>query len=199
MATATRIDTRNSLRVRRRALFSAVAIWLLFGIPATAGVTVDVGLSTLNEVLTELTIREVQVPLGQGAIDVELANLEITGFDPAAGERMQGYVLASLEIVAVDVGVRLKIEPRISLRVVRDNGESSLELRYEEVPIELPLMGQIDIARLVPPQRFPADAFFSMEGARGDVELKSSLNGIRMGREAIRFEFDLEVLPAGER
>jgi hypothetical protein len=54
-------------------------------------------------------------------------------------------------------------------------------------------VGQINLASLVPPMRYPADNVFLLDGAQGDVPVTSRLRKIKMGREAIRFELDLQV------
>jgi hypothetical protein len=54
-----------------------------------------------------------------------------------------------------------------------------------------------DIGLRVPlkPRRFPADNEFLIEGADGNVPVTSKLKGIEMGRDTIRFEFDVAVPP----
>ena len=58
-----------------------------------------------------------------------------------------------------------------------------------------PLVGRLNFARLAKPLRFPADNEFLIEGADGNVPVTSKLKGIEMGRDTIRFEFDVAVPP----
>ena len=71
---------------------------------------------------------------------------------------------------------------------------SILELRFEEVVLPLPL-GKMNIARFLPPVRLPADGIFLMDGAGGDVRVRSKLSDVRMGRDVLRLEFDVQVVP----
>jgi len=136
------------------------------------------------------------VPIStQRTITVRLEDLVVTGLDPAAGEKGQGYILTSMTLRSPDLGLSLRVEPRISLDVVERNGESMLELRFEEVPLKLPFAGAINLAPLIPPLRYPTDSVWLLAGARGDVPITSRLTAIRMGRQALRFVFEIEVAP----
>jgi hypothetical protein len=69
-----------------------------------------------------------------------------------------------------------------------------LELRFEEVEISLPLLGVINIARFLPPLRFPVDNVWLVAGVEGDVEVRSRLSTIEMGRKVVRLGFDLDTV-----
>ena len=94
-----------------------------------------------------------------------------------------------------EVGIDMRVRPRISLRVNEIDGESSLELRFERVAFPLPLVGTINVARLLPPLRYPTDSIWFLAGARGNVPVASRLKNVEMGRQAIRFVFEVEVQP----
>ena len=70
-----------------------------------------------------------------------------------------------------------------------------LELRFEEVPLKLPFAGAINLAPLIPPLRYPTESVWLLAGARGDVPITTRLSAIRMGRQALRFIFDVDVAP----
>jgi hypothetical protein len=81
------------------------------------------------------------------------------------------------------------------LNVARKENTTMLELRFEELILPLPLLGSINVAGLVRPITYNTDAIWLLDGARGDVPVSSSLKEVVMGRDAIRFLFDIEVLP----
>ena len=184
---------------RRRQVVIWVAIaalWLLGAEVARAEVAFEVDKETLNRILAEVALDRVAVPISpQRTVTVRLEDLLVTGLDPAAGENGQGYILTSMKLRAPDLGLSLRVEPRISLNVVDEEGEAMLELRFEEVPLKVPFAGSINLAPLIPPLRYPTESVWLLAGARGDVPITSRLSAIRMGRQALRFIFDVEVAP----
>ena len=172
------------------------ALWLLGAGTARAEVAFEVDKETLNQILAELSLDQVAVPLSpQRTITVRLEELVVTGLDPAAGEKGQGYILTSMRLRVPDLGLNLRVEPRISLDVADEEGEAMLELRFEEVPLKVPFAGEINLAPLIPPLRYPTESVWLLAGARGDVPITSRLSAIRMGRQALRFVFEVEVRP----
>jgi hypothetical protein len=91
------------------------------------------------------------------------------------------------------LGLAFAVEPRLSIGV-RDEGQSVIELRFESVVLPLPF-GSVDIAGFLEPMRYPADSVFLLDGAQGDVQVRSRLASVKMGRERLRFEVTLEVEP----
>ena len=181
-----------------RCLGSFVLCWIVVAaLPVAAGVTVGFDIATLNELLPALSAEEIAVPLsGRHTVGVRLEEMQVTGLDPAAGgERGPGHILTSMRVRIAQLGIDLPVEPRLSLHVVEQSTGSLLELRFEQVEIPLPLAGSIDVAAFLPPIRFPTDNLWLVAGAEGTIEIKSELSGIEMGRNVVRFEFDLETLP----
>ncbi len=162
---------------------------------AQAGVKVDFDAATLNNLLGALTHQELDVPITDSrSIKVRLDNLRLKGFDPTAGEERQGFLLTALELSAPELGLSVSVEPRLSLAVVEVGTRSVLELRFEEVSLPLPL-GSLNLAPFLPPIRFPADQIFLMDGAAGEVQVRSKLSRVRIGRDVLQFEFDVRVQP----
>jgi len=181
-----------------RRLGAFVLCWIFVtALPVAAGVTVGFDVATLNELLPALSAEEIAVPLsGSRSVGVRLEEMKVTGLDPAAGgESGPGHILTSMRVRIAQLGIDLPVEPHLSLRVVDDASGSLLELRFEQVEIPLPLAGAIDIAAFLPPMRFPAENLWLVAGAEGTIEVKSELSGIEMGRNVVRFEFDLETVP----
>jgi len=178
--------------IRRALVFLALAWGGLTS--ASAGVGVEVDLATLNRLLQAVTASRFDVELAAGkVVTLELQDLRVTGLAPAGTDRQRNAILTSVTLVAPDLGLRLPLRPRVVLDVVHEAGASLLELRFEDTGLAVPLVGQINFARLAPPLRFPADNAFVIEGADGDVPVTSRLTGIEMGRDTIRFEFDVDV------
>ena len=57
----------------------------------------------------------------------------------------------------------------------------------------LPL-GSVNIARFLPPMRYPADNIFLLSGSHGNVPVRSRLDRVKLGRQVMRLEFAIEVL-----
>lgn len=169
-----------------------VALW---AVPADAGVTVEIDGPTLNRILTAISVQEVEVPISaQSSVSVELHDLKLLGFDPAPAGGGPGVILTSVRVVAPELGLSVPLEPRIAVDVVREGETSMLEFRFEDLGLKIPFVGQINLAKMVPPMRYPADNVFVIDGAQGDVPITSRLTSIKMGRDTIRFELDLEVI-----
>jgi hypothetical protein len=161
-------------------------------------VTVTLDSETLNELLHAVTLSEVQVPITeQRSMRVLVDELKVTGLDPAADGSRKGYITTSMKLRAPQLGLEISVDPRLSMNVIEEDSGRVLELRFEEVELPLPL-GAVDIARLLPPLRYPAETISLIAGSQGDVQVRSRLAEVKMGREVLRFEFDIEVRPPDE-
>jgi hypothetical protein len=178
----------------RPALLALAVLGMLAGGGGAAGGTVsfEVDRETLNDVLGELTLDEVVVPIaGSRSLTVRLEDLRVTGLDPTAGEH--GQILTSVRLLVPDLEMTIPTKPKVSLNVLQEEVGSLLELRFEEVKLSLPLAGTVNVARLLPPLRYPMDNVWLLAGTRGDVPVSSRLSKVEMGRTAVRFVFDVEV------
>lgn len=181
----------------RRIPIGPICAALVAGAPLYAGVTVGFDAPTLNELLPAIALQEITVPLAGGAsLRVELEDLEVVGFAPSGGAGPD-HILTSLRLRVPAFGLDLALEPKMALGVVAQDGQSVLELRFVEVAIPIPLAGSVDASPFLAPLRFPADDVFLIAGTRGDVQVRSRLSKIEMGTDAVRFEFDLEVIEPG--
>ena len=180
------------MRPTRPALVLLAALTL----PAAhAGVGVSFDVASLNELLPALSANEIAVPVaGGGKLGVKLDDLRVTGIDPGAGPDRAGRILTSMRVRVPSLGLDLPVEPRLSLHVRKSERTALLELRFEEVQIALPLAGSIDVASFLPPLSFPADNIWLVSGAEGQIEVRSQLSRIKMGRELVVFEFELDAL-----
>ncbi len=141
-----------------------------------------------------MSVTEIEVPLSaESTVTVELHDLRVLGFDPSPDPNTPGAILTAVRVVSPEMGLEVPLEPRIAVDVVREGETSNLELRFEDLGLKIPFVGQINLARLVPPMRYPADNVFLIDGAQGDVPVTSRLRSIHMGRNAIRFELELQV------
>jgi hypothetical protein len=175
-----------------RASIFLCALLLVTG--ATAGVTVDIDKATLNEILNAVSVNRVEVPLSaENVIVVELHDLQVIGLLPATETGRRHAILTSVTVVAPDLGMRIPLKPRVALEVIEQAGVSVLEMRFEDLGLNIPLMGQINLAAMVPPMRYPATNSWMIPGARGDVPLTSRLSSIDMDQDRIRFELEIEV------
>jgi hypothetical protein len=163
--------------------------------PLHGGVTIGFDAPTLNELLPAMLVQEVTVPIaGDRTLQVFLDDLEVRGFSPAGANGGSNQILTSLRLRVPQLGLELPLEPRVSLEVVTEAGQSLLQLRFDEVPLPLPLAGSIDIGSFLQPLRFPADSLFSLDGGRGPVVVRSRLEKVEMGTRVLRFDFALDVV-----
>ena len=79
------------------------------------------------------------------------------------------------------------------LDVIKGEDFNELEMRFAELKIPVPILGEFDISPFLHPLRYPAEDLWYLAGARGVVHLRSHLVGITMGQRAIRFDFELEL------
>ena len=161
--------------------------------PALATGTFGVDAATLNELLPALTADEFEVVvLGDQTVTLRLEDLQVTGFDPAAGSGSSGYILTRVTVTILDLGIKATIRPSLSLAVVERDKQSSIVLRFEQAKVPLPLLGDVEIGRLIPPLEFPAESFFTLQGAKQDVSMRGWLTAVKMGQKVLQFQFEVE-------
>ncbi|MCP3974828.1 MAG: hypothetical protein GY720_10070 [bacterium] len=178
-----------------RAAWTALA--LLVPTVASAGVSVGFDVKTLNEVLPAMLKTTISVPITDSrSIAVEIAELRIDGFAPSAEPDGTGHILTHLQVKVPQFGLSATLEPRLSLNIT--DKARILELRFERAELPLPI-ATLDIAGFLPPIRFPADSLYTLDGLRDDVLLRSRLTEVKMGRQILRFEFKVDVVPAAGR
>lgn len=179
---------RKNLECGLAALFST-----LLAVVTPAAATLGVDAATLNELLPAVAPRNVPVEITEGrTLDVELEDLKVVGFDPAAGADGKGQILTRVRIKIAELGLNVNLEPKLSLKVVQQAGISILELRFDNAEVPIPLAGTVDIGSFVPPLRFPAESLFYLQGMDGEVPFRSRLTDVKMGLKVLRFEFELE-------
>ncbi len=162
--------------------------------PLCGGVTIGLDAETLNELLPAMMVQEVTVPIaGERTLQVFLDDLKVLGFAPAGAGGGANRILTSVRLRVPQLGLDLALEPRVSLEVVQEAGKPLLQLRFDEVPLPLPLAGSIDVGSFFKPLRYPADGVFNLEGGQGDVEVRGRLERVEMGTKVVRFDFDLDV------
>ncbi len=174
-----------------------VLMWVGIAVsPVWAGMSVVFDTRTLNDVLPALTASEIEVPLSENsAIGVVLENMQVTGLEPGVGENGSGHILTSMRVRVPQLGLDLPVESKLSLHVARGESGDLLELRFDEVQINLPLAGSIDIAAFLTPLQFPAVNVWRVEGADEEILVRSKLSKIDMGWKVLRFEFELVAGP----
>ncbi len=179
---------------RRAAL--ALLLAALASPAADARVDVTLDVASLNELLPAMAPRQVSVPLTQGrGVTLLLRDLEVRGFDPSAGDDKEGFLLTSLRLVVPELGLDVPVEPRVSLRVGERQGRKHAYLKFEQVPIALPLTGSVDVGPLLPTLPLLVDTSWTVPSSAGNVRVRAILREARMGARNLRLTFDLEVAP----
>jgi len=180
------------LKPYTRRLVCLFALLICLGLPARATVTVAIDQATLNDLLAALSRQELNFPVTDThTVKVLLDDLRVLAIEPDAGEN--GQIRTSVRIRVPDFGLDVRVEPRVSFHVAQQGQTSFLELRFDEVPLQLPMTGAVNLASLVPPTRFPANSAWLIGGAEGDVEVRSRLVNIDMEPERIRFTLEIVV------
>lgn len=181
-------------------LAGAVALgnaWISSAANANVQVTLDA--ATLSDFLRTVTPPKLLYALpGGGEIALELSDVRVTGFDPAAGNG-RGHVLAALTLRIPALGLTFPVQPRLSLELESKDGASFCLLRFEKLTIPLAATGALDVSSLMPVYRLPAESAFTLALRQGDVAVRSRLVETRLGSEGIRLGFDLKLDAAGAK
>ncbi len=182
---------------RRRILLPAlVGLSLACAAAPTAGARVDVSLDadSLNAMLSAMAPRKVDVKLTEGrGVTLRIEDLRVTGFDPTEGAGGEGFVLTSLRLKVPELGLDFPVESRLSLQVRERDGRKVAFLRFEKVPLQLPISGAIDVAPLLPVLPLPTDSAWNVAAAGGNVRVHTRLLDAKMGTRMLRLGFDLDV------
>ena len=187
----------------KRNLFQAVtriAIALLFVVgPAPtsrASVEVAIDAATISEFLGAVMPDRIDLPVAGSTVPVRVRDFKVRGFAPAsAGTSIKGYIDTSLTVQSADFGLSLALEPRLSVKIIEHNGFRMCQLRFEEVPISLPLMGEANLAPFFQPVILPADYLSQVPTGIRDVPVRTRLADVTLGRSKMRLHFDLIVNP----
>jgi hypothetical protein len=175
----------------------AVLALLAAALPARAGVDVTLDAAALSELVSTMAPRVVRVPLSEGrGVTLEIHDFKVDGFDPAEGEKQEGFVLTSLRLKVPELSLDLPISPRLSLHVDDRNGKKVAYLRFEKVLLPLPITGSVDVAPLLPILALPTDTAWTVAAQSGNVRVRALLREGRMGARNLRLSFDLEATPA---
>jgi hypothetical protein len=163
---------------------------------ASAGVRIDIDRETLSGIVASLAATTVDVPIAGGTtLRVELRDVRVTGLEPGTPERPGDGIRTSVRVLAPDIGLDASITPRLALGLADVSGVPMLELRFAELPLTVPLVGRVDLARVVAPLRYPAQNVLTLPGGAREVDLTSRLSRIGMTADALRLEFDVRPTP----
>ena len=188
------------MTARRRSSILPFALGAVLAValatPALARVEVSLDAATLTAFLSTVTPPKVIVDLPSGGeLAIELHDLKVLGFDPTAGKSGKGQLLTALRLAIPALGLEFPVEPRLALDVEESDGEKVCVLRFEKLPIPLPLTGSIDLSPLLQVIRVPAESAFILATKQGDVRVKSRLVDTKMGAEVLRLGFNVEIAP----
>ena len=182
------------MRATKRSVGFAVLLLALFVPRASAGVSVSFDADTLNMMMRAASIQDVEIPIGTDrTVLVQLRDVRLIQLDPAAEGKGSGYLRTAVELSVPEFDLDLSLKPTVVLDVVKGEQFNEFEMRFAELKIPVPILGEIDIAPFLQPLRYPAEDLWYLAGARGIVHLRSHLVGITMGQRAIRFDFELEL------
>jgi len=163
---------------------------------AAGGVRVEIDRESLGRIVASVATTVVDVPIAGGTtLRVELRDVRVTGLEPATPERPGDGIRTAVRVVAPDIGLDASIAPRLSLGLASVDGVPMLELRFDELPLAIPLLGKLDLARLITPLRYPAQNVLTLPSGTREVELVSRLSKVGMTRDALSLEFDVRATP----
>ena len=181
---------------RRFTVLALAFVWAV--LPAAARVDVTLDAASLNELLAGMAPDQVQVELLAGrAVNIELHDMKVTGFDPSAGSN--GEILTSVRVTIPELGIDTPVSPRLSVQMRQDEGATrSCYLKFEKVMLALPLTGSVDVAPLLPTLPLMSETAWMINAAKGKVRVKPSLIEARTGAKFLKLGFNVAVAPAGE-
>ena len=161
-----------------------------------ASVEVAVDAKTISDFLGAVMPERIDVPVAGTTVPVRIKNFRVRGFAQAsAGTNVKGYIDTALTVSSVDYGLSLTLQPKLSVRVVEQNGFRMCELRFEKVPFSIPLVGSANLAPMFPPVRLPADYLSQVPTGVRDIPVRTRLADVTMGRDSVRMHFELIVNP----
>jgi hypothetical protein len=145
--------------------------------------------------LRAASTQDVEIPVTENrTLLVQLRDVRLIKLDPVAdGKQGRGYLRTAVELSIPEFDIDLSLEPTVVLDVVKGQRFNELEMRFAELRVPVPIIGDFDIAPFLKPLRYPAEDLWYLAGARGIVHMRSHLVDITMGQRAIRFDFDLEL------
>jgi hypothetical protein len=183
-------STRRSFL--RLTLVSALSVAAT--VPAPAAVDVVVDAQTLTDLLSTMVPPSAALDLTpENRLTLKIQDLRVTGFDPAGGNG--GHILAALRVEVPELGMKLPLQPRLSLHLGEKDGLKLCYLQFERVTLPVPLAGSLDIASLLPRIPVPADQLNAIETARGPFQVRTRLAGTEIRSAAVAFRFDILVSP----
>lgn len=183
--------------MRRLVLAAAVAATSALS-PVAARVDVTLDAASLNELLAGMAPEQVQVDLVAGRkVTIELRDMKVEGFDPSAGTN--GEILTSVRVKIPELNLDVPVSPRLSVQMRQGEGATrSCYLKFEKVPLQLPLTGAVDVAPLLPTLPIMSEAAWLIDAAKGKVRVKPSLIEARTAAKHLRLGFDLDVTAASD-
>lgn len=162
-----------------------------------AGVDISVDAETLTALLAATIPPKVFLPVaGEHTLTLVLEDFRVTGFDPTGGDNGRGLLLTSLNLEVPELGLKMPVQPKLSLQLEDHDNQRICYLRFERVEVPLPIAGNVNVAYLLPRLPVPADNVTTIHSARGLFDVRTRLAEARMGSRALRFTFDLDVYPA---
>jgi hypothetical protein len=183
------------MRTTLRSFGFAILFCAVLAPGARAGVSVSFDADTLNMMMRAASTQDVEIPISsERTLLVQLRDVRLLKLDPAAeGKSGRGYLRTAVELSVPEFNLDLSLKPTVVLDVVKGSEFNEFEMRFVELKIPVPIIGEIDIAPFLSPLRYPAEDLWYLAGARGIVHLRSHLVEITMGQRAIRFDFELEL------
>ncbi len=183
------------MRTTIRSAGFVVLLLAAFAPRVSAGVSVSFDTDTLNMMLRAASTQDVEIPISENrTLLVQLREVRLIKLDPAAdGKKGRGFLRTAVELSIPEFNLELSLKPTVVLDVIKGEQFNELEMRFVELKIPVPILGEFDISPFLRPLRYPAEDLWYLAGARGIVHLRSHLVGITMGQRAIRFDFELEL------
>lgn len=162
---------------------------------ASATVDLQVDRDTLSSLLATMVPPDVPLELAGGnVVTLRIREFRVNGFDPDAGPR--GQVLTSFRLEVPELGLRVPVQPRLSLHVTEKDGQALCNLRFEDIRFAVPFAGAMNIAPLLPEIPVPADEVTAVETPGGIFRVRTRLIDARVGADTLDLSFRLDVEPA---
>ena len=180
------------MRHALRLIVPLIVVWATT--VASAAVRIEMDRDSLSQMVQALAPTEVKVPIAGGAsLRLELHDVRVTGLEPATAQRPGDGLRIAARVVAPDVGFESSVAPRLTVGLGAAEGQSVIEMKFEDLAFSIPLMGKIDLGRLLQPMRYPAQNAFALPNGTREVPMVSRLSKIAMTKDALHIEGDLRA------
>jgi hypothetical protein len=172
--------------------------FLLLFQPVFAYVDLSFDAVTMQEALTALAPERVEVEIAGRKVDIVLSDLKIESFQPSASATEPGYIETSMTLRIPAFGLKSAVQPTLHFEILDPEKAKGCRLKIRNVPLEIPMLGTLDVGPLLPSFDLPIEHLAGVSGPRGETLIRSTLTEITIGTRVVRLRFDVGLTPTDD-